>query len=234
MDISVTTLLTLQSYSLTRRVHRQRLIRHRRERSLALGPCMRLQFEDELTIRYQIQEVLHAERAASAEHMQHEIDTYAHLVPDGTHWKATLLIELPDATERRRELPQLNEAAHRLYVELPRHARVYALANEDLVDRHLSRPSAVHFLRFQFPESVRAALLNGATATLGCDHAQYEFRRLIPPASIERLRRDLTVRTHGPAPDTEPGTDPDASPPPTDTARRPRRRRNPATLNGST
>lgn len=85
MDISVTTLLTLQSYSLTRRVHRQRLIRHRRERSLALGPCMRLQFEDELTIRYQIQEVLHAERAASAEHMQHEIDTYAHLVPDGTH-----------------------------------------------------------------------------------------------------------------------------------------------------
>lgn len=245
MTISAASLLTLQSYSLTRRQHKQRLIRHRRERSLMLGPCMHLQFEDERTIRYQIQEVLHAERAGGVERMQHEIDTYAHLVPDGTHWKATLLIELPDAAERQRELPPLNEAAHRLYVELPRHARVFALANEDLADRHRSRPSAVHFLRFQFPESLRVALLAGATATLGCAHEQYEFRRVIPPASIARLRRDLVVPAHrfdrcdeqpaeadrarnpeyeaanGPA--TDPANQPEA---------KPLHRRSPAALNG--
>ncbi|MDE2298451.1 MAG: DUF3501 family protein [Burkholderiales bacterium] len=196
MNITVATLMALQSYSLTRRVQKQKLIRHRRERCVALGPCMRLQFEDELTIRYQIQEVLHAEGGSSPQAMQHEIDTYAHLVPDGSNWKATLLIELPDQIERRRELPQLNEAAHLIYVDVPRHPRVAAQANEDQPDRHLARPSAVHFLRFQLPESLRAALLGGATATLGCTHHQYEFRRVIPPATIERLRRDLVVATH--------------------------------------
>ncbi len=196
MNITAATLMTLQSYSLSRRVQKQKMIRHRRERSLALGPCMRLQFEDELTIRYQIQEVLHAERGASQEAMQHEIDTYAHLVPDGTNWKATLLIELPDAAERQRELPQLNEAARRVYVDVPRHGRIFALANEDQPDRHLTRLSAVHFLRFQLPESLRVALVGGATATIGCAHDQYEFRRVIPPATIERLRRDLVVSTH--------------------------------------
>ncbi len=83
-----------------------------------------------------------------------------------------------------------------VYVELPCHARVYALANEDLPDQHLSRPSAVHFLRFQLPESLRVAVLSGATATLGCAHEQYEFRRVIPPETIARLRRDLAVPTH--------------------------------------
>ena len=193
MNITVANLMTPPSYRLNRRVEKQKLMRHRRERSLALGPCMRLQFEDELTIRYQIQEVLHAERLTGAAAMQHEIDTYAHLVPDGSNWKATLLIELPDAQERERELPQLNEAAHQLYVDVPQHRRVYAQANEDQPDRHLNRPSAVHFLRFQFSESLRDALLNGATASLGCAHDQYAFRRVIPPATIERLRRDLVV-----------------------------------------
>lgn len=199
MNITADTLMPLPFYALSRRTQQQRLIRHRRERSLALGPCMRLQFEDELTIRYQIQEVLHAERAAHPNAMQQEIDTYAHLVPDGSNWKATLLIELPDAVERRRRLPQLNEAARAIFVDVPRHARVIAQANEDQADRHLTRPSAVHFLRFQLPEPVRLALLGGATAKLGCGHFQYEFRRVIPPAMIVHLRRDLSVATHQPA-----------------------------------
>lgn len=196
MNITAASLMTLQSYSPSRRVHRQQMIRHRRERSLMLGPCMRLQFEDRLTIRYQIQEVLHAERPELPDAGADEIATYAHLVPDGSNWKATLQIELPDAAQRRRELPQLNEAAHRIFVDVARHPRVFAFANEDLPDRHRTRPSAVHFLRFQFPESLRAALLGGATATLGCAHDHYEFRRVIPPASIERLRRDLVLPTH--------------------------------------
>lgn len=173
--------------------HRQILIAHRRERSLSLGPRMWLQFEDELTVHHQIQEVLRAEPGAN---LQHETDTYAHLLPDGNNWKATLLIELPDAQERARELPLLNQAAHRLYIELPHHPRVFAQANEDLPDRHLTRPSAVHFLRFQFPPPLRVALLAGASATLGCAHDQYAFRRLIPLATLERLRCDLVTRRH--------------------------------------
>ncbi len=196
MSISRDSLMTLQAYSLSRRAQRQQMISHRRRRSLTLGPCMRLQFEDELTIRYQIQEVLHAGRAAHAEAIDDEIGTYAHLVPDGSNWKATLQIEIPDAAERGRALPLLNEAAHRLYVDVERQPRMFALANEDQPDGHRARPSAVHFLRFQFPESLRAALLRGATATLGCAHDHYAFRRVIPPATIERLRRDLVLATH--------------------------------------
>jgi hypothetical protein len=189
-------LMTLQACSFSRARHRQQMIRHRRERSLTLGPCMRLQFEDELTIRHQIQEVLLAERPAEPDAVEHQIATYAHLVPDGSNWKATLQIEIPDAVERRRELPQLNEAVHRLYVDVARQPRVFVAANEDLPDGHRTRPSAVHFLRFQFPESLRAALMAGATATLGCAHDHYAFQRVIPPATIERLRRDLVLHTH--------------------------------------
>lgn len=176
-----------------RHKHRQGLIAHRRERSLSLGPCMWLQFEDELTVHHQIQEVMRVERSSDP---QHEIDTYAHLLPDGRNWKATPLIGVPDAQQRERELPHLSEAAHRLYVELPRHPRVYAQANEDLPDRHLTRPSAVHFLRFQFPEPLRVALLAGANASLGCAHDQYAFRRVIPLATLERLRCDLATSRH--------------------------------------
>lgn len=196
MKITPDSLMTLQSYSLSRRQHKQQMIRHRKERCLTLGPCMRLQFEDELTIRYQIQEMLHAEPPEAPGSAQHQIDTYAHLVPDGSNWKATLQIELPDAPERRRELPELNQAAHRVYVEVARQPRVFAMANEDLADGHRTRPSAVHFLRFQFPEALRTALVNGSTATLGCTHEQYAFQRVIPPATIERLRRDLVLSTH--------------------------------------
>jgi Protein of unknown function (DUF3501) len=176
-----------------RQRHKQTLMAHRRERSLALGPCMCLQFEDELTLQHQIQEVLRAEPGANP---QHEADTYAHLLPDGSNWKATLLIGVPDAQQRERELPQLSEAAHRLYIELPHHPRVFGQANEDLPCRHLTRPSAVHFLRFQFPPPLRVALLAGAAATLGCAHDQYAYRRLIPLATLERLRCDLAIRHH--------------------------------------
>jgi hypothetical protein len=152
---------------------------------------MRLQFEDALTLRHQIQEVLRAERVTSAEGLQQEIDTYAHLLPDGSNWKATLMIELPDAQQRRRELPLLNQAVHQVYVELPHQPRVQAQANEDQPDRHLGRLSAVHFLRFQFPDPWRAALQAGSPARLGCAHPQYEFRRVIPRATLDLLRRDL-------------------------------------------
>lgn len=117
-SLTVADLMPWPAYRVARHAHRQSLIRHRRERSVALGPNMRLHFEDALTIRHQIQEVLHIERSAGLEAIQHEIDTYAPLLPDGTNWKATLMIELPDAAERRRDLPSLSEAAHHVYVDI--------------------------------------------------------------------------------------------------------------------
>ena len=135
--------------------------------------------------------MLRAERVTDSEALQREIDTCDRLMPDGTQWKATLLIQLPEADESARELPPLSEAAYQIYVECERQGRVFAQANEDLADRHPTRPSAVHFLRFQLPEPLRSRLRDGAPATLGCTHERYHWRRLISPATLRLLRVDL-------------------------------------------
>lgn len=191
MNIRASDFTALQACAL-KASERRALMAYRRARSVSLGPWMRLQFEDELTVRYQIGEILRAERIAEPAAIQHEIDTYARLVPDGTQWIATLMIQIPDADQRADELPRLSAAAHQIYLECERQGRVFAQANEDLADRHLTRPSAVHFLRFQLPEPLRARALGGASATLGCVNPQYCWRRLIPPPMQRLLLRDLT------------------------------------------
>lgn len=191
MKLGVDDLMTLRDYGLYRREHRPRLIAHRQARTMELGPAMRLQFEDVWTIRYQIQEVLHAEQVSDSAAAQQEIDAYARLLPDGTQWKAPLLIGLPDPDERARELPALSEAAHRIYVQVGTHARIFALANEDQCDRHLARPSGVHFLRFPLPGALREAALAGATASFGCSHPRYEWHAPVPAEVLMQLRRDL-------------------------------------------
>ena len=152
---------------------------------------MRLQFENRTTVRQHIERMLRTECITDPSAVQHEVDAYAHLLPDGTNWKATLFIELADTAERARELPQLSEAAHRIYIDVPGHGRVTASANDDLADRHLSRPSAVHFLRFQFSAPQRAALCSAGTVILGCAHAAYPFRALIGAPAYARLLEDF-------------------------------------------
>lgn len=185
--------MPLSAYRPYRREHQRGLISHRRLRTVPLGPHMRLQFEDARTLWYQAQEVLRAEGRDDAASMQHEVDTWAHLLPDGGNWMATLLIEMPDAAERAAALPVLNQAVHQVYLELPRRPRVLAQANEDLPDRHRSRPSAVHFLRFELPETMRLALARGEPATLGCEHLHYHWRHRIAAATQAALLRDLHV-----------------------------------------
>ena len=164
---------------------------HRRARSLSLGPAMRLHFEDAWTVHHQVQEVLRAERISDAAGIADETAAYAHLLPDGRQWKATLLIELPDAAERARDLPWLNEAAHRLYVGCKAERWCHAEANEDLPDRHLGRPSAVHFLRFALSPTLRELLLGRAPAFIGCAHDKYRWQRLIPQQTLRLLLADL-------------------------------------------
>ena len=169
----------------------QRLLSHKRARTVALGPHMRLAFEDRLTIQHQVRTIARAERITDPAALAREFDAYAPLLPDGRSWRATLLLELPDAQQRERELPLLNEAAHQLYVDLPRLSRVMAQANEDQPDRHRGRLSAVHFLRFAWPPAVQQALLGGAAAVLGCEHPRYAWRRLLPAHTLALLRADL-------------------------------------------
>lgn len=169
----------------------QRVLSHKRARTLALGPHMRLAFEDRLTIEHQVQVVARAERITDPEALAREVDAYAALLPDGRSWRATLLLELPDPHQRARELPLLNEAAHQLYIDVPRLSRVRAEANEDQPDRHRSRLSAVHFLRFAWPPAVQRALLDGAAVVLGCEHPRYAWRRLVPAHTLALLRADL-------------------------------------------
>lgn len=169
----------------------QRALSHKRARTLALGPHMRLAFEDQLTLAHQVRTIARAERITDPAALAREAAAYAPLMPDGHSWRATLLLELPDPQERERELPLLNEAAHQLYIDVPRLLRVRVEANEDQPDRHRGRLSAVHFLRFAWAPAARVVLQGAGTVVLGCEHPRYAWRRLVPAHTLALLRADL-------------------------------------------
>jgi hypothetical protein len=191
MPITAANLQSLEAWSKARKTLRPELIAHRRLRSVALGEHMSLQFEDERTIRYQIQEMLRIEKIFEEEGIQAEIDTYGPLVPDGTNWKATLMLEYPDPHERKRELARLLGVEDRMFVEVEGHARVYAIADEDLERETAEKTSSVHFLRFEFSAAQREAILAGAAVRLGCDHTNYPAHLSIPAEALASLAGDL-------------------------------------------
>jgi hypothetical protein len=191
MTITRDSLMTLEAYAKHRKAHKADIIAHRRRRSLALGEHMTLQFEDEQTIRYQIQEMLRVEKIFEEEGIQGEIDAYAPLVPDGSNWKATMLIEYPDPHERKRELARLIGVEDRLFVEVEGHPRVYAIADEDLDRENDEKTSSVHFVRFEFTPAAREAVRAGASVKLGCDHTNYPAHLTIAPETLALLAGDL-------------------------------------------
>jgi hypothetical protein len=184
-------LLTLEAYSKIRKTSRADAIAHRRRRSVLLGEHVTVQFEDEQTIRRQIQEMLHIEKIFEEDGIQGEIDAYAPLVPDGSNWKATMLIEYPDPNERKRELARLIGIEDRMFVEVEGHARLYAIADEDLDRENDEKTSSVHFLRFEFPPAAREAVRAGAAVKLGCDHTNYPAHVTIAAETLASLAGDL-------------------------------------------
>ena len=184
-------LLTLEAYAKLRKTARAEAIAHRKRRSVALGEHITLQFEDEQTIRRQIQEMLHIEKIFDEEGIQSEIDAYAPLVPDGSNWKATMLIEYPDPHERKRELARLIGVEDRMFVEVEGHARVYAIADEDLDRENEHKTSSVHFVRFEFAPALREAIRAGAAVKLGCDHTNYPAHVSIAAETLALLAGDL-------------------------------------------
>ena len=189
--ITPASLLSLEAYSKIRKSSKPEFIAHRRLRSLRLGEHMSLQFEDEKTIRRQIQEMLIIEKIFDEVGIQSEIEAYAPLVPDGGNWKATMLIEYPDAHERKRELARLIGVEDRLFVEVEGHSRIYAIADEDLERENAEKTSAVHFVRFEFSAAQRQAVRAGAAVKIGCDHTNYPVHASVAPDTLACLAGDL-------------------------------------------
>ena len=189
--ITPESLMSLEAYAKWRKVHKPEVIAHRRLRSVPLGEHLNLQFESETTIRYQIQEMLRIEKVFEEEGIAQEIEAYAPLLPSGSNWKGTLMLEYTDIHERKRELARLIGIEDRMFVEVEGSPRVYAIADEDLDRENDEKTSAVHFVRFELTPAMRAAVKAGAAVKLGCDHTHYPAHTQIAADTLASLAGDL-------------------------------------------
>ncbi|MFO1312145.1 MAG: DUF3501 family protein [Burkholderiales bacterium] len=183
-------LMTLETYAKERPHFRARVMAHKRARTVHLGEHLTLIFEDELTLRYQIQEMLRIEKTFEEAGIQDELDAYNPLVPDGSNFKASLMIEYEDVDERRRALSRLRGIEDRVWVRVGGFDRVYAIADEDLDRENDDKTSAVHFLRFELTHAMASALKDGAALGLGVDHPAYTAEI---PAVGEDTRKALAA-----------------------------------------
>jgi hypothetical protein len=186
-------LMTLEAYARERNAFRARVMSHKKDRTLHLGEHVTLIFEDELTMRYQIQEMLRVERIFEEAGIQDELDVYNPLIPDGRNFKATLMIEYPDVEERRERLAVLKGIEDRIWVQAEGCKRVYAIADEDLERETEEKTSSVHFLRFELSEEMASALKYGVGLAIGVDHPQYTATLDPMPDNVRKsLVNDLT------------------------------------------
>jgi len=180
------TLLTLEAYARTRNEFRERVLAHKKPRTVHLGEHLTLLFEDELTIRYQVQEMLRVEKTFEEAGIRDELDAYNPLIPDGMNWKATMLIEYEEVAERRNALAALRGIEDRVWVQVEGNARVFAIADEDLERENDVKTSAVHFVRFELKPDMIAALKGGAALAMGVDHPAYAVELSLVPAATRR------------------------------------------------
>jgi hypothetical protein len=184
-------LMTLETYSRERTRFRAKVIAHKKNRTVELGAHVTLLFEDELTVRYQVQEMLRVERIFEEEAIREELDAYNPLVPDGRNLKATLMIEYADPVERKTRLEELIGMEDRAWVEVEGQERVWAIADEDLDREDEHKTSAVHFLRFELTDAMAGALKKGASLSMGIDHPRYSAALKAPPLVRDSLVGDL-------------------------------------------
>ncbi|MGD8689832.1 MAG: DUF3501 family protein [Gammaproteobacteria bacterium] len=185
-------LYSLETYAAKRPEFRGRVLEHKKHRRLGVGPNATLIFEDRLTIQYQIQEMLRVERIFEAAGIQDELDAYNPLIPDGSNWKASFLIEFENPGDRREALAKLVGIEDRTWVQVNGHERVFAVADEDLERDNAEKTSAVHFMRFELTPEMAEALKGGAELSVGIDHDEYRHEvSPVPDAIRESLARDL-------------------------------------------
>jgi hypothetical protein len=184
-------LYALETYAKLRSEFRTRVMEHKRHRRLQLGDHVALLFEDRLTMRYQVQEMLRVERIFEEQDIRAELEAYNPLIPDGSNLKATMMIEYPEADERRRQLGQLVGIEDQVWVEVADAGRVTAIADEDMERSTADKTSSVHFLRFELTPEMVAGLKDGAALSVGVDHAHYSEIAEVPAVMHESLIADL-------------------------------------------
>ena len=183
--LSAVDLIPLEQYARERAAFRARVLQHKAERQVAVGPNATWAFEDRLTVQYQVQEMLRAERIFEPEGIAEELAAYNPLIPDGSNWKVTLLLEF-EAAERPQALAQLRGVEDRCWVQVAGHERVFAIADEDLERENAEKTSAVHFLRFELDAAMIASLRSGAALGIGTDHEHYRHTVAPVPAAVQR------------------------------------------------
>ena len=185
-------LYSLEKYSQARPEFRKRVLAHKKNRQVPVGPNATLYFEDALTVQYQVQEMLRIERIFEAEGIEDELGAYNPLIPDGSNWKATFMVEFPEVDERRVQLARLIGIEDRVWVQVSGHERVFAIADEDLERENAEKTSSVHFVRFELTPAMAAAVKSGAAVSIGIDHENYRYAiEPVQPAVRESLAADL-------------------------------------------
>jgi hypothetical protein len=186
-------LISLETYAKTRIEVRKQVMEHKKNRSVYLGNHVTLLFEDEITLRYQVQEMLRIEKIFEEEGIQSELDAYNPLCPEGSNFKATMLIEYGNVAERKVALAKLIGIEDRLFIQVEGQPRVYAIADEDLERETAEKTSAVHFVRFELTPEMKSALKSGAQMMVGCDHPNYPVHlEDLPQETLAALLKDLS------------------------------------------
>jgi hypothetical protein len=184
-------LMSLEQYAEKRDEIRAHAMAHKKHRRVAIGPHLTLYFEDRLTMQYQVQEMLRIEKIFEADGIREELDTYNPLIPDGSNWKATAMLEYRDVEERKKQLARLAGIEHQVWVRVDSFDRVRAIANEDLERSNEEKTSAVHFMRFELEQNMIRALHKGAELRMGVSHKCYSHEVQVPDVSRTALMQDL-------------------------------------------
>ncbi len=192
MKLSRQDLWTLEDYAVKREAFRAEVIQHKKTRQVKLGPHATLYFEDGMTMRYQVQEMLRVEKIFTPAEIEEELEAYNPLIPDGTNWKATFMLEYPDVEERRVALARMSGIEDKVWVQVGETERVYAIANEDLDRSTDDKTSAVHFMRFELPAAAREALA-GQDIKMGIDHPELPYEVTLDAPVAASLRADITA-----------------------------------------
>ena len=184
-------LFSLEQYAEKRQEFRAQVMAHKRNRKVAIGPHATLYFEDRLTMQYQVQEMLRVERIFEADAIEEELAAYNPLIPDGSNWKATFMIEYEDPDERRDALERLVGIEDKVWVQVGAQDRVYAIADEDLDRSAAHKTSSVHFLRFQLTPAMAAEVKAGAQVRAGIDHPEYGHQVDVEASVRDAMASDL-------------------------------------------
>jgi len=190
-QLNASDLMSLEQYSRERPAFRAKVLGHKKNRQVELGPNATLYFEDDLTIQYQVQEMLRIERIFEAEGIEEELSAYNPLIPDGSNWKATFMLEYPDVAERKVALAGLIGVEDKVWVQVDGHDKVYAIADEDLERDTEEKTSSVHFMRFELDAEMVMALKGGAGLAMGADHDNLKVIVNVPDAVRASLVNDL-------------------------------------------